>query len=93
MPAANIVQESPPVDTAPKPKPNRKRKGGRVTKKKLFKVPKNPPAPNAAKPKKVIKSNKPKKLIIKRGPRTTKKVGISNNGNNCFMNAVWQSLR
>lgn len=43
-------------------------------------------------PKKALKA-KPKKPFLKRGPRTTKKVGISNSGNNCFMIAVWQSLR
>ncbi|KAL5233161.1 hypothetical protein ACI65C_000571 [Semiaphis heraclei] len=43
-------------------------------------------------PKKALKA-KPKKPFFKRGPRTTKKVGISNSGNNCFMIAIWQSLR
>lgn len=41
-------------------------------------------------PKKVTK---PKKIWFKRGPRTNKKVGISNSGNYCYMNAIWQSLR
>jgi len=36
---------------------------------------------------------KPKKVCNKRGSRTNKKVGLSNSGNNCFMNAVWQALR
>lgn len=49
-------------------------------------------APKAVVPKKALKT-KPKKPFYKRGPRTTKKVGISNSGNNCFMIAVWQSLR
>lgn len=41
-------------------------------------------------PKKPVK---PKKVCNKRGSRTNKKVGLSNSGNNCFMNAVWQALR
>lgn len=49
-------------------------------------------APKAVIPKTPLKA-KPKKPFHKRGPRTTKKVGISNSGNNCFMIAVWQSLR
>lgn len=45
-------------------------------------------------PKKLIKTVKPKKKVFyKRGPRTYNKVGISNSGNNCFMNAIWQALR
>lgn len=45
-------------------------------------------------PKKSLKTVKPKKKsLYKRGPRTYKKVGISNSGNNCFMNAIWQALR
>jgi ubiquitin C-terminal hydrolase len=43
--------------------------------------------------KKAAKPKKPKKPIFKRGPRTNKKVGITNSGNNCFMNAIWQVLR
>ena len=49
-------------------------------------------APKAVVPIKPLKA-KPKKPFYKRGPRTTKKVGILNSGNNCFMSAVWQSLR
>lgn len=43
--------------------------------------------------KKTLKTIKPKKFFFKRGPRTNKKIGIINSGNNCFMNAVWQALR
>ncbi|VVC24767.1 Hypothetical protein CINCED_3A007267 [Cinara cedri] len=43
--------------------------------------------------KKSLKTAKPKKFFFKRGPRTNKKIGITNSGNNCFMNAVWQALR
>lgn len=41
--------------------------------------------------KKKMKSKKPKRYFYKR--RTNKKIGIRNYSNNCFMNAVWQSLR
>lgn len=73
-----------------KPKKRKPRRG--VTKRKTLKAKKNTAA--VIKPKNVVKATpKPKKVVIKRGPRTTKKVGITNNGNNCFMNAVWQALR
>lgn len=74
----------------PKPRKRKARRG--VTKRKTLKAKKNTTA--VIKPKNVVKAKpKPKKVVIKRGPRTTKKVGITNNGNNCFMNAVWQALR
>lgn len=73
-----------------KPKKRKARRG--VTKRKTLKAKTNTTA--VIKPKNAVKATpKPKKVVIKRGPRTTKKVGISNNGNNCFMNAVWQALR
>lgn len=44
-------------------------------------------------PKKALKPVKPKKPTFKRGPRTNKKVGLLNTGNNCFMNVIYQVLR
>jgi len=88
-PKADIIKE---VQATPAPvrKPKRKRKGAAKRKpaKKILK-----PSTVVVKPKKAPKAVKPKKALIKRGPRTNKKVGIANTGNNCFMNAIWQALR
>lgn len=41
---------------------------------------------------KMSKIIKPKKIYFKRGPKSNKKNGISNNGSECFMNAALQTL-
>lgn len=104
MPEVNVVQElkndniqeemkiTPKTRAKAVAKPKRRKARRGVTKRKPLKGKKNTAV--AIKPKNVVKAApKPKKVVIKRGPRTTKKVGITNNGNNCFMNAVWQALR
>lgn len=96
VPGANNVQKV-KVDTVEVvktktiPKPRRRKTRRCVTKRRTYKAPKN--ALTVVKPKPAVKAIKPKKIVIKRGPRTTKTVGLSNSGNNCFMNAVWQALR